>query len=53
MSWIGRRTPAWQGNLLGFGVFLLMLLVYPKSERTDLTVAQREALRRIVEVECP
>jgi mRNA-degrading endonuclease RelE of RelBE toxin-antitoxin system len=32
---------------------ILMLLVYAKSERTDLTVAQREALRRIVETEYP
>lgn len=32
---------------------LLMLFAYPKNERTDLTAAQREALRKIVESEYP
>jgi mRNA-degrading endonuclease RelE of RelBE toxin-antitoxin system len=32
---------------------ILMLFVYPKNERGDLTAAQREALRRVVEREYP
>jgi hypothetical protein len=32
---------------------LLMLFAYPKNEREDLTPAQREALRKIVETEYP
>lgn len=32
---------------------LLMLFVYPKNERSDLTAAQRRALRKIVETEYP
>ncbi len=32
---------------------LLMLFLYPKSERSDLTAAQRRALRKIVETEYP
>jgi len=32
---------------------LLMLFVYPKNERSDLTAAQRRTLRRIVEMEYP
>ena len=32
---------------------LLMLFVYPKNERSDLTAAQRRALRQIVEREYP
>ena len=32
---------------------LLMLFVYPKNERKDLTSAQRKALRQIVEAEYP
>jgi hypothetical protein len=32
---------------------LLMLFAYPKNERDDLTTAQRQLLRRIVEEEYP
>ncbi|MFY9820673.1 MAG: type II toxin-antitoxin system RelE/ParE family toxin [Thermoanaerobaculia bacterium] len=32
---------------------ILMLFAYAKNEREDLTVAQRQALRRIVESEYP
>jgi hypothetical protein len=32
---------------------LLMLFAYPKNERDDLTAAQRELLRRVVEEEYP
>jgi hypothetical protein len=32
---------------------LLMLFVYPKNERSDLTAAQRRALRKIVDTEYP
>lgn len=32
---------------------LLMLFVFPKNERSDLTAAQRRALRAIVETEYP
>jgi hypothetical protein len=32
---------------------ILMLFVYPKNERSDLTAAEREALRRLVEKEYP
>jgi hypothetical protein len=32
---------------------LLMLFVFPKNERADLTAAQRRALRKIVEMEYP
>jgi mRNA-degrading endonuclease RelE of RelBE toxin-antitoxin system len=32
---------------------VLMLFVYPKNERSDLTAAQRQALRQIVETEYP
>jgi hypothetical protein len=32
---------------------LLMLFVYPKNERPDLTAAQKRALRKIVETEYP
>lgn len=32
---------------------LLMLFAYPKNEREDLTPAQRQALREIVEREYP
>ena len=32
---------------------LLMLFVYSKNERSDLTAAQRRALRTIVETEYP
>lgn len=32
---------------------LLMLFVYPKNERSDLTTMQRRTLRKIVETEYP
>ena len=32
---------------------ILMLFIYPKSERADLTADQRKVLKRIVEEECP
>ena len=32
---------------------ILMLFVYPKNELEDLTLSQRQALRRIVESEYP
>lgn len=32
---------------------LLMLFVFPKNERSDLTAAQRRALRKTVEMEYP
>ena len=32
---------------------LLMLFAYPKNERTDLSAAERQILRRIVEEEYP
>jgi hypothetical protein len=32
---------------------LLMLFAYPKNERADLSAPQREALRKIVELEYP
>jgi hypothetical protein len=32
---------------------ILLLFAYPKNERQDLTVAQRQALRKIVETEYP
>jgi mRNA-degrading endonuclease RelE of RelBE toxin-antitoxin system len=37
----------------GTSATILMLLVYSKNERDDLTFAQRQALRRIVEAEYP
>lgn len=30
-----------------------MLFIFPKNERADLSAAQREALRRLVEKEYP
>lgn len=32
---------------------ILMLFIYPKNERTDLTAKQRETLRRVIETEYP
>lgn len=32
---------------------ILMLFVYPKNERDDLTPAQRQALRKVIETEYP
>ncbi len=32
---------------------ILMLFIYAKSERTDLTATQREALRKVIESEYP
>lgn len=32
---------------------ILMLFIFPKNERADLSAAQREALRRLVEKEYP
>jgi hypothetical protein len=32
---------------------ILMLFIYPKNERSDLTAAQRQALRKVVETEYP
>jgi hypothetical protein len=48
-----RQGKAWRRSrdllLAGVGIQMLMLTMYPKNERTDLTAAQVKQLTKIVE----